>query len=183
MAWRMRCGKCRPQARDAGFTYIGVLVLVALLGFLLAAVGQVASTVAQREREKELIFIGHEYRNAIAQFYRRNRRYPVDLAELLESAGGGPQPVHYLRRLYRDPMTRGTDWTLLSAPNQGIMGIASSSQQVPLKQAGFDDDDFGFEQAATYADWQFLYDPQLRRVSGQEGVRGINTVQFGNTPH
>jgi type II secretory pathway pseudopilin PulG len=179
----MHFGECRPRSREVGFTYIGVLVLIALLGFMLAAAGQVAGTAAQREREKELIFIGHEYRNAIARFYRHNRRYPMELAELLESTGGGPQPAHYLRRLYRDPMTHGMDWILLSAPNQGIMGIASASQQVPLKQAGFDDDDFGFEQASTYADWQFLYDPQLRRVSGQEGVRGINTLQLGNQPH
>jgi type II secretory pathway pseudopilin PulG len=157
----MRRGK--GGACEAGFTYIGVLVLIALIGIMLATVGQVAATVAQREREKELLFIGHAYRAAIGRFVRQNHRYPEALAELVQFDTGGPQPAHYLRRLYPDPMTRAVDWILLPAPNQGIMGIASSSQRLPLKRAGFDDADLGFDDAQTYADWAFLFDWRLRR--------------------
>lgn len=157
----MRLGK--HGAHEAGFTYIGVLVLIAIIGILLANVGQVAATTAQRERERELLFIGHAYRDAIVRFVRQNHRYPEALAELVQFENGGPQPVHYLRRLYPDPMTRAVDWILLPAPNQGIMGIASSSQQAPLKHAGFEDSDVGFEDAQTYSDWIFLFDWRLRR--------------------
>lgn len=148
--------------REAGFTYLGVLVLVVLIGFALATAGQIAHITAQRERETELLFIGHQYREAIGRFVRNNHRYPMTLEELLQFEGAGPAPDHFLRRLYRDPMTRQVDWTLIPAPGVGIMGVASSSKQVPLKQAGFDDPDLDFDQAATYADWQFIYNPRPR---------------------
>jgi hypothetical protein len=70
-------------------------------------------------------------------------------------------------------MTGSADWTLVPAAGGGIMGIASSSKLVPLKVAGFDVADMGFEDAQTYADWVFLFDPRLRRVPGQPGVLGI----------
>ncbi|HEX4152452.1 MAG TPA: type II secretion system protein [Steroidobacteraceae bacterium] len=152
----------RSGRAERGFTYIGLLVAIALIGFALAVAGQVTRTTMKREREVELLFIGHEYRHAIARFFRQNHRYPLTLEELVTVDTGGTTPQHYLRRLYRDPMTRAVDWTLLPAPGQGIMGIASSSNKAPLKSAGFDVTDESFEQAQTYADWIFLYDPRGR---------------------
>jgi type II secretory pathway pseudopilin PulG len=157
----MRSGR-RAQA---GFTYLGVLVLVVLIGLMLASAGQVARTTAQRERETELLFIGHQYREAIGRFVRANHRYPTTLEELVQFDGAGPAPDHYLRRLYRDPMTRQADWTLIQAPGVGFMGVASSSKQVPLKHANFDENDIDFDQAETYADWQFVYNPRSRSLS------------------
>ncbi len=150
----------RPAPLEAGFTYIGLLVLVALIGFALAAAGEVTATVAKHERERELLFIGHQYRDAIARFYRQNHRFPDTLAELVTADTGGAQPAHYLRHLYLDPMTRAADWTLVPAPGAGIGGVASASMQVPLKQAGFDDEDIDFDKAKTYAGWVFRFDPR-----------------------
>ena len=149
---------------ESGFTYLGVLVLIVLIGLMLAAAGQVARVTAQRERETELLFIGHEYREAIGRFVRANHRFPTELAELVQYEGAGPVPAHYLRHLYRDPMTRAVDWTLIPAPGVGIMGIASSSKAVPLKRADFDDIDVDFDQAETYADWLFIYNPRARTL-------------------
>jgi type II secretory pathway pseudopilin PulG len=167
----MRFGERR--AREGGFTYIGLLVLVALIGFMLAVAGEVAATAAQREREKQLLVVGHAYRNAIRRYVLHNRHYPATLADLVGSTTDGPLPAHYLRRLYPDPMTQGADWVLVPALGGGIVGIASSSNRVPLKHAGFDDADFGFEDAKTYADWMFIFDPRLQRPQGQQGVHGI----------
>ena len=170
----MRTGEGRRRDEEAGFTYLGVLVLIALIGLLLAMAGEVTATTMQRERESELLFIGHEYRDAIGRYFRQNHRYPQSLAELVSTAslvassgGASPQAVHYLRRLYPDPMTRQINWNLLLAPDQGIMGVASASQKAPIKTAGFDDVDVGFEDAKTYGDWIFVYDPRaalLRRA-------------------
>ena len=157
----MRSGR-RAQA---GFTYIGVLVLVVLIGLMLASAGQVARISAQRERETELLFIGHQYREAIGRFVRGTHRYPNTLEELVRFEGAGPAPDHYLRRSYRDPMTRQADWTLIPAPGVGFMGVASSSKQVPLKRADFDDADVDFDKAETYADWLFVYNPRPRSLS------------------
>ena len=53
------------RPRHAGFTYVGLLIAVAVLGVGLAAVGQVWSTAAAREKERELLFVGNQYRAAI----------------------------------------------------------------------------------------------------------------------
>jgi type II secretory pathway pseudopilin PulG len=158
----MRPGEGHRGVRERGFTYIGLLVLVMLIGFMLAAAGEVASTTAQRERETELLFIGHQYRDSIARFVAKNHRFPQDLNELLGAAADSPVPVHFIRRLYPDPMTRAVDWTLLPAPGGGVMGVASSSTGTPLKHAGFDDVDTGFADAETYMGWAFVFNPNAR---------------------
>lgn len=168
----MPYGKARSTAR--GFTYVGMLFLIVLIGLALAGAGEVARTTAQRERETELLFIGHQYRDAIARFYQQNRHYPESLQQLVAFQSTGPAAVHYLRRLYRDPMTRSNDWTLVDAPDQGIMGVASSSLRKPLKSAGFDDVDADFETAKSYADWAFTYDPRSATLRALQRAGSIS---------
>lgn len=136
-----------------------MLILVACIGLMLAAVGEVASTQARRERETELLFIGHQYREAIGLYFRANHRWPTDVADLVEDNSGAAITQHFLRRPYADPMTRAADWTLLPAPNGGFMGVASRCAQAPLKRAGFDPQDVDFDKAAHYADWLFTFEP------------------------
>lgn len=149
-----------PRLNVAGFTYIGLLIAVVLLGVALAATGAVWRTQARREREQELLFIGREFRAAIGSYYRAGagRQYPQSLDDLLED-NRSPQPMHHLRRLYVDPMTGAADWTLIAAPSLGIMGIASSSREEPLKKDGFTGADEPFKDKTCYCDWQFVYIP------------------------
>ena len=155
-----------PRAFDpcasAGFTYIGLLLAVVLLGLALSAVGTVWRTTAQREREKELLFIGHEFQAAIAAYYEAGgRQFPQDLGDLLEDKRW-PKARHFLRRLYADPMTRNTDWTLIR-DSLGITGVSSSSTAVPIKKSGFRTEDEAFADAETYQDWKFVYIPSFGR--------------------
>jgi type II secretory pathway pseudopilin PulG len=151
----------RTRRGARGFTYLGLLVLVALIGVMLAAAGNVAATSARREREAQLLWVGHEYRAAIGRYFRQRRAYPQSLQELLGSAPDAPVQVRYLRRLYPDPMTNAMDWVLVQAPNGGIMGVASTSTRAPLKTANFDDADKDFAGAKAYGDWQFTYPPRV----------------------
>lgn len=154
----------RPPARsERGFTYLGLLALIVLIGVMLAAAGEVAATAGQREREAQLLWAGHEYRTAIGRYWRHKRTYPQTLEELLGAPPDAPLQVRYLRRLYSDPMTNAVDWVLLPAPNGGIMGVASSSKRAPLKTGHFDDADQDFADASTYGDWQFTFLPGLVR--------------------
>lgn len=143
--------------RAGGFTYVGLLVLVALIGLMLATAGEVAATSMQREREAQLLWVGHEYRAAIARYWMHRRMHPQALQDLLGTAADAPVQVRYLRRLYPDPMTNAVDWALVRAPDGGIMGIASSSKRAPLKTSGFDDADRTFVDAKAYGDWQFTF--------------------------
>ena len=149
----------RGRGRASGFTYLGLLILVALIGIMLAAAGEVAATDARRDREAELLWVGHEYRMAIGRYWNQNRKYPQALEELLGSAPDAPIQVRYLRHLYPDPMTNAVDWVLVPAPNGGIMGVASSSPRAPLKTDHFDVPDQAFKDAGAYSDWQFSFLP------------------------
>lgn len=155
----------RRVTRAAGFTYIGLLIAVAILGIGLAAVGTVWHTQAQREREQELLFIGREFRTAIAAYYRAGRQYPQDLNDLVED-GRWPEPRHFLRRMYADPMTGQADWAVLRGDAvglpgvSGIVGVASSSAGEPLKKAGFPAEEDSFKDATCYCSWQFVQVPR-----------------------
>jgi len=156
----------RPPKCNEGFTYLGILALIVLIGLMLAMAGEVASTQAQREREADLLFIGHQYRNAIERFYRVNHRFPQTTAELVQSTDSAGATQYFLRRPYRDPMTAASDWSLIPAPSGGFMGVASKSGRVPLKRAGFDWTDPDFDRAEKYSDWTFIYDPLPRFRGG-----------------
>jgi type II secretory pathway pseudopilin PulG len=161
---------------QGGFTYIGLLFAIALIGIGLAAVGIVWSTQIRREKEADLLFAGDQIRAAIGHYYSEApsglHSYPPALADLLEDHRW-PQVHRHLRRLYRDPMTGGADWQLLAAPEGGIMGVATSSRMAPIKRANFKREDAAFEQADCYCDWQFVYTPRnARRPAAQ-----VPTVQ------
>jgi hypothetical protein len=136
-----------------------MLALMVLIGLLLAAAGEVASTAAQREREAQLLWVGHEYRAAIARYWFRKRGYPQTLEDLLGATADAPVQLRFLRQLYPDPMTNAADWVLVPAPGGGIMGVASRSKRAPVKTGNFDPEDQAFASATTYGDWQFLFLP------------------------
>jgi type II secretory pathway pseudopilin PulG len=150
----------RVPSRQAAFTYIGVLLAVALMGAALALTGRVWATAVQREKEKQLIFVGHEYRRAIGRYFERSpgglKLYPRTLEELLLDKRY-PFVLRHLRKLYADPMTGKTDWGLIKDPGGGIVGIYSLSDKAPFKLAGFRPDDASLENQKHYSDWKFVY--------------------------
>ena len=77
----------RARRSEGGFTYLGLLFLVALIGLMLAAAGEVAATAAQRERETQLLWVGHEYRAAIGRYWNSQ-------ASLSADAGGAARLPH-----------------------------------------------------------------------------------------
>ncbi|HUO94929.1 MAG TPA: type II secretion system protein [Steroidobacteraceae bacterium] len=163
----------RGKRRARGFTYIGLLALIALIGIFLAGAGQVTRMAVQRDHEADLLFAGREYRAAIGRYFGHYHHFPPTLAALLgpmaadAAAGAATDPAgdaapgiavfRAMRRAYRDPVTNSSEWTTIPAPDGGIMGIASASQLVPVKKAGFEDNEDDFEKAASYADWLFVY--------------------------
>lgn len=152
--------------RSRGFTYLTVLFIVAVITAGLALVGEVWETAAKREKEAELLFIGHEYRKAITRYYLAGKnQYPRSLEDLLKDPRQ-PGTVRYLRRAYADPFTGKAEWGIVKAPDGGIAGVHSLSDQKPLKTGNFRLRDAGFESAATYADWKFIYSPT---APGQAG--------------
>ena len=149
--------------RAAGVTYLGVLLLVAIMGFGLAAFGELHSHAAQRQKEEELLFVGAQFRDAIASYYNKSpgtKAYPKKLEDLIEDKRF-PMPQHHLRRIYRDPMTASIDWGVVETPDKaGIMGVHSRSEEAPIKTGNFDAAEASFEDAENYSKWTFIYSPQ-----------------------
>lgn len=146
---------------QAGFTYLLALILIALFGLGLGAAGMVWKTDQQRSREAELLFIGSQYRQAIQSYFEFDKntpRLPGSVADLLLD-DRAPGTVRHLRRAWSDPFT-GQPFTLIpSGEGEGFGGVASASTQAPLKKKGFEPRDSKFSEAATYAEWRFVYTP------------------------
>lgn len=145
-----------------GFIYIGLMILIALLGIGIALTGQVWHASATREKERDLLFVGGQFRKAIEMFHARNRGtddgYPRNFDELIRDPHQ-PSVRRYLRRIYRDPMTSSLEWGLIKSAKGGIVGVYSLAKGVPLKQAGFPAQTENFAGAGSYAEWKFIADP------------------------
>jgi type II secretory pathway pseudopilin PulG len=152
------CPAAGPLRAQGGFSYIGLILVVAAFGVGLAAIGELWSTQAQREREAELLRVGRAYRQAIISYNATSRpgtpAYPSRLEDLLEDRRG-PVLRRHLRQLYADPMTASHDWGLITTADGRVRGVFSKSQRPPLKRALFAGPESEFEKAQAYADWRF----------------------------
>jgi type II secretory pathway pseudopilin PulG len=168
----------------------GVVLLVLLLALALLAIGlvnavDVWSMSRQRDREKELLFVGDQYRQAIQRYYSAaprggQRGYPTSLEVLLDD-DRFPTPVHHLRRAYPDPITGKAEWGLLKAGDR-IVGVYSLSEAAPIKQAGFSPVHQVFKDAASYKDWVFAYVPRRGVAVPATPASGTPATPASGTP-
>jgi type II secretory pathway pseudopilin PulG len=180
----------RLYKSSAGFTYLAALVLVIVLGIMLGVAAQSWTMLMKREREAELLFRGRQIVEAIARWNNPTAapgvKPPVrplnDLKDLLTDPNSLAK-VHYLRRdptkAYNDPIT-GKEWDTIKVGGRGIVGVASKSEDTPLKQDGFLESNYpldptrdsylitmykNFKGKTKYKDWQFVY-----QTAGQQQV-------------
>ena len=147
--------------RQAGVAYLALLILLAAMGAASATFATIWHTNMQREKEKELLHIGLQFRRAIMQYYESSlgeKRYPQRLEDLLSDRRFMGER-RYLRRIYRDPMTQKTTWGIVPAPGGGIMGVYSLSNEQTLKKDGFPVALKDFAGKGGYAEWKFVYAP------------------------
>lgn len=146
----------RPIAtgKQQGFTYIVLLMWVMLTGAALGAVAEVWSTAQRRDREAELLFIGEQFQSALER-YGAMGRFPKRLEDLLGDEKSVP-PKRYLRQIYPDPMTGLSNWRTVTLGDGQIVGVYSSSDQEPLKTAGFKERNAAFANKKRYSEWVFM---------------------------
>ena len=136
--------------RACGFTYIGLMVMIAIIGITSSVVGMSLKTASRIEKEKELIWVGHQYRNAIRSYYIYHMQrfqqtsahagvslsggtvypqfYPTSIDDLLKDPSA-PGTLRHLRKKYIDPMTGKDDWVLVAVGSTGQSGSQSVSGQ------------------------------------------------------
>ncbi|HEY0905675.1 MAG TPA: type II secretion system protein [Methylophilus sp.] len=147
--------------RSRGFSYIGVLIAMALCGLALSGTAMVWHHQSQRMQQQILLETGEAYRLAIGRYYEATpgqlKQYPTQLAELIEDKRF-PVPRRHLRRLLPDPFHARQPMALM-LQNGTIVGVYSSSKRSPIKSRDYLEIEAGFESAKHYSDWQFSYQP------------------------
>ena len=164
------------KARATGFTYLTILFVVAFMGLGLSIAGQVWHTAVMREREAQLLYAGNQYRRAIERYYLSGlNQFPRSLEDLLRDPRK-PGTERYLRKLYPDPLTGKSEWGIMKAPDGGIMGVYSQSEDKPVKTAGFALVNRDFEGATKYVDWKFVYNPAAQVPVPQQAPSGTSPL-------
>ncbi len=146
---------------ERGVTLMVVLVAVVVLGLSAGIAGTAWKSIMQKAREEQLLFCGDQYRRAIGSYFSAGTAggaYPLNLEDLLKDPRY-PGKVRHIRQLYPDPMTGG-DWELIADPGGRIRGVRSTSTARPFKTDGFPEAYVKFENAKTYHDWEFIFQPQ-----------------------
>jgi len=156
--------RTRLIVAEGGFTYIALLIAIAIIGITASVVGPAWKATARMEKERELLWRGNQFRIAIGRFYKfgsvhgKVNSFPAELKELTED-GRFAGKVRHLRKVYTDPMTGKDDWVLMLDTNQRIIGLHSASDETPMKKDNFSEDDKDFKGKARYSEWVFMYNP------------------------
>lgn len=152
--------------RNTGFTYLGLLIFIAILGMVAAATVTAGSAMQRRTQEDELLRIGSQFQAAFKTYYESSpmgqRPYPLELVDLVRDPRY-PGVRRHLRRIYTDPLTGRAEWGIIKAPEGGIMGIYSLSNETPIRISGFDSEFAAFEGKQKYSEWVFTYTPTLQK--------------------
>ena len=157
------------NGRQSGFTYIALLIGVAIMGTVLASLGTVWHTLVQRENEKDLLFIGNQFRRALSSYFLNNQRFPMRLEDLIQDENKLVVKRH-LRKIFVDPMTSKTDWGTVKLPGGQIVGVYSLSDEEPLKRAGFRKLDVDFKDKKKYSEWVFMAEGQTAVPSAPQAT-------------
>jgi type II secretory pathway pseudopilin PulG len=95
-----------------------LLVMLAVMAVLMSVAMPVYRQQARREKEAELVFRGEQYARAIALYRHRNAQIPNALPPSIDVLVEG----RYLRKKYKDPMTKDGEFMVISAAQQGTPG-------------------------------------------------------------
>lgn len=182
--WHDLHSSAQARGLEAGFTYLGVMILVAILALATSATLTLGSIVQRREAEQRLLEVGSAYRRAIASYLNSTpagvRSYPASLTDLLKDPRY-PGVRRHLRQIYPDPITGKTDWVLVPAPGGGIMGVHSLSDARPIKVSGFEAENQLFEGKSRYSEWVFAVLPSPAGVIARP-IRGTNALAPSPAP-
>lgn len=163
------------RRRQQGFTYLGLIILLAIIGMVGAAALKVDALLARAAAEQELLEEGAAFSAALDSYAAATPEgkppQPPSLQDLLKDTRF-PSLKRHLRKIFVDPISGKAEWGITYlADKVGVVGIYSLSQAQPLKQANFDERFQNFENKTHYADWKFTANAQgaLERASEMTG--------------
>ena len=162
--------------RDGGFTYLGLVILVTVIGLVGAATLKVDALLRRAAAEEELLATGAAFGEALRTYAEATPKgqpaQPPSLKELLKDPRF-PGVRRHLRKIFVDPMTGKAEWGIVWAnpgDRRGVLAVYSLSTAKPLKIANFDARFPGFENKEHVSDWKFA-------ATGQTVVQGQMLAQ------
>jgi type II secretory pathway pseudopilin PulG len=150
----------RARHASGGFTYVGLIVLVAIIGMVTATTIKLGSLMQRRAAEEALLEVGAAFGDALKSYANAStpgqRLTPATLDELLLDPRF-PTPRRHLRQIYADPVTGEARWGLQRGVDKiGIVAVYSLSSARPIKLANFDPRFVGFDNRQRRSDWKFV---------------------------
>lgn len=160
-----------PARRAGGFTYISLIILVAILGLVGATAVKLGALMQRSAAERELLNIGAQFSDALQSYAKATPpgqpTQPPSLKELLLDPRF-PAVRRHLRKIFVDPMTGKAEWGITYvAGTTGVVAVYSLSTDKPVKIGNFPARFQGFEGKQRIADWKFVSAGDAQPVAGQ----------------
>lgn len=114
--------RAAPPARgpEAGYSIVILLGAIAVMMILMGAAAPTWRYVMQDDREQELYFRGDQIARAVEEYQRKHANaFPPSFEVLVKGK--------YLRRQYKDPMTRDGKWRIVR-PGEAVLAYAVPSR-------------------------------------------------------
>jgi type II secretory pathway pseudopilin PulG len=127
---------------ESGYALVALLAMAAVMLILLSAAGPYWKYLMHNDREEELLARGGEIADAIARYQRKNgNALPSSLDVLVKQ--------HFLRRAYKDPMTKDGKWRFLRPGDALLPGAPGAPAQAGAGASGLGGTGFGGVAPAT----------------------------------
>ncbi|UOD27859.1 type II secretion system protein [Massilia violaceinigra] len=145
--------------RAHGFTYLGLIILVTVIGLVGAASLKVGALMQRAAAEEELLAIGAAFSDALRSYAAATPpgqpQQPPTLQELLKDPRF-PGTRRHLRKIFVDPITGKAEWGVMYVGDkQGVLGVYSLSDAPPLKVGNFDARFLNMENKSKLSEWKF----------------------------
>ena len=125
----------RAPRRQAGYALMMVVFFTALLLIATMVAAPRLLLEGKREKEKEMIWRGHQYVRGVKLYFRKMGRFPTSIDDLTKPKTGS---LRFMRQAYKDPMN-GEDgsWRLIYVGPAGqLIGSLKPPQNLQLPQGG-----------------------------------------------
>ena len=148
----------RP-GRDGGFTYLSLVILLAIIGLVTASALKLGSVLQRSRAEQELLDIGAAFSDALQSYADATPSglppQPPSLKELLKDPRF-PGTRRHLRKIFVDPMTGKAEWGFVYLGEKtGVVSVYSLSDAKPVKIGNFPSRFAGLEGKGRISDWKF----------------------------
>jgi type II secretory pathway pseudopilin PulG len=108
-------GRLQRRPLEAGYSMVMLVASMTVMFILMGAAVPTWKYIMKNDREEELLYRGGEIADAIGRFQKKNANaYPTSLDQLVKGK--------FLRKAYKDPMSKDGKWKLVHQGQAGAQG-------------------------------------------------------------